>query len=93
MFCSIREGEHVRGSEPLTDDGIYRMMTRRAEQLGIQDFSLHDLRRTFATRLLQMGGDINVVRQTMGHASIATTQRYDRRGEDEVRRLVRRLPI
>ena len=93
VFCSIREGEHVRGSEPLTDDGIYRMMTRRAEQLGIQDFSLHDLRRTFATRLLQMGGDINVVRQTMGHASIATTQRYDRRGEDEVRRLVRRLPI
>ena len=67
------------------------MMTRRAEQLGIQDFSPHDLRRTYATRLLQMGGDINIVRQAMGHASIATTQRYDRRGEDEVRRLTSRL--
>lgn len=91
VFCSIRKGDHVRSTEPLTDDGIYRMMTRRAEQLGIQDFSPHDLRRTYATRLLQMGGDINIVRQAMGHASIATTQRYDRRGEDEVRRLTSRL--
>lgn len=91
VFCSIRKGDHVKSTEPLTDDGIYRMMTRRAEQLGIQDFSPHDLRRTYATRLLQMGGDINIVRQAMGHASIATTQRYDRRGEDEVRRLTSRL--
>ena len=93
VFCSIRKADHIRSTEPLTDDGIYRMMTRRAEQLGIQDFSPHDLRRTYVTRLLQMGGDINVVRQAMGHASIATTQRYDRRGEDEVRRLVCRLSI
>ena len=50
VFCSIRKGDHVKSTEPLTDDGIYRMMTRRAEQLGIQDFSPHDLRRTYATR-------------------------------------------
>lgn len=91
LFCSIRKGNHIKANEPLTDDGIYRMMIRRAEQMGISDFSPHDLRRTYATRLLQMGGDINIVRQAMGHASIATTQRYDKRGEDEVRRLTSRL--
>lgn len=91
LFCSIRKGDHARANELLTDDGIYRMMIRRAEQMGISDFSPHDLRRIYATRLLQMGGDINIVRQAMGHASIATTQRYDKRGEDEVRRLTSRL--
>lgn len=93
LFCSVRKGDHIKATESLTDDAIYRMMIRRAHALGIEDFSPHDLRRTYATRLLQMGGDINTVRQAMGHSSIATTQRYDRRGEDEVRRLTNRLEL
>lgn len=91
FFCYIRRGDHVKVDEALTDDGIYRMMIRRARQVGIPEFSPHDLRRTFATRLMQLGGDINIVRQAMGHSSIVTTQRYDKRGEEEVRRLTSRL--
>ncbi len=91
LFCSIRKGDHVKAKEALSDDAIYRMMIRRAKQHGIDNFSPHDLRRTYATRLLQMGGDINTVRQAMGHASIATTQRYDKRGYEEVKRLARNL--
>lgn len=91
LFCLIRKGDHIKVKEALTDDAIYRMMTRRAAQLGIEGFSPHDLRRTYATSLLQMGGDINIVRQAMGHASIATTQRYDKRGDEEVKRLARNL--
>ena len=37
---------------------------------------LHMLRRTFATRMLQKGVDLETVRQLMGHADITTTQRY-----------------
>ena len=47
--------------------------------------SAHDLRRTFATRLLDRHVDIVTVKNMMGHANIATTALYDRRGEEEQR--------
>lgn len=53
----------------------------RAGDSQVSAFTSHDLRRTFATRLLESGADINTVRQAMGHASIITTQRYDKRDE------------
>lgn len=39
----------------------------------------HDLRRTFATRLLDQGFDIRQVQVLMGHESPETTARYDKR--------------
>ena len=38
--------------------------------------TLHRLRHTFGTRLLQAGVDIETVRDLMGHADISTTGRY-----------------
>ncbi len=38
--------------------------------------TLHRLRHTFGTRLLEAGADIETVRDLMGHADIATTGRY-----------------
>ncbi|WP_318386882.1 site-specific integrase, partial [Enterobacter sp.] len=46
----------------------------------------HDLRRTFATALLDNGEDLITVKDAMGHASVTTTQKYDRRGEERLRR-------
>lgn len=39
----------------------------------------HDFRRTFATRLLEQGLDIRQVQLLMGHESLETTVRYDKR--------------
>ena len=43
---------------------------------GIKDFTFHDLRRTFGTRLLENGVDIVTISKLYGHSSVLVTQRY-----------------
>jgi integrase len=42
----------------------------------IEDFHFHDLRHTFATRLVQNGVDLYKVKELLGHKTIAMTMRY-----------------
>jgi len=43
---------------------------------NIEDFRFHDLRHTFATRLVQAGVDLYKVQKLMGHKTPIMTQRY-----------------
>jgi integrase len=56
------------------------LCTTIGEAIGIPRFSPHDCRRTFATRGLDQGIDLSTMQRLMGHASSATTVRYDKRG-------------
>jgi integrase len=50
---------------------------KRAVQLaGIPPIRFHDLRHSFATRLVQAGVDIITVQHLLGHAKISMTARY-----------------
>jgi integrase len=46
------------------------------DKAGLQDFHFHDLRHTFATRLVQNGVDPYKVKELLGHKTITMTMRY-----------------
>jgi integrase len=46
------------------------------EKAKIVDFTWHDLRHTFASRLVMAGKPIRAVAELMGHSEITTTMRY-----------------
>jgi len=46
------------------------------KEAKVQDFHWHDLRHTFASRLIMGGMDLRTVQELMGHKTIAMTCRY-----------------
>lgn len=59
---------------PYTD--IKHSFSSVLKKAKINDFRFHDLRHTVATRLVEAGIDLVVVKEILGHAEISTTMRY-----------------
>lgn len=84
LFVRIRRHDALT-DERLTDQAVYHILQNRQQQGDIVKCAPHDLRRTFATVLLDNGEDLITVRDAMGHSSVTTTQKYDRRGDERLR--------
>ena len=103
LFGAISRADNLRvlagddlhgGKVPhMTDQAIYDILKRRAGQAGLETFSPHDIRRTFAGNLLDAGVDLATVQRLMGHSDPATTAGYDRRSETVKKDAVSRLTI
>ena len=64
-------------SRPLDSQNfINRVFAPALRRAGITDFSWHDLRHTFASRLVMKGVGLRTVQELMGHKTIAMTLRY-----------------
>lgn len=90
LFTRILKGGHLQ-QVGLTDQAIYFILQKRGRQAGVNPFSPHDVRRTFAGELLDANADLVTVQKLMGHSSPQTTAKYDRRGERAKRNAVQKL--
>jgi len=71
VFPGREEGER------LTDiKTAWAKLLKSVPEAPITGFRVHDLRHTFASKLVQAGVDLNTVRELLGHADIKMTLRY-----------------
>jgi len=55
---------------------LLRAFYAARKMAGLEDVRFHDLRHTFATRLVQSGIDLYVVKELLGHKTLKMTMRY-----------------
>ena len=84
LFRTIGRGAGALTTTPLPQANAYAMIRRRAASAGIATkIGAHTFRATGITAYLENGGTLEKAAAMAGHASIRTTQLYDRR-RDEV---------
>jgi integrase/recombinase XerD len=67
--------------------GVFGVVKKYARRVGLSEkVSPHVLRHSCATHMLARGADIRVVQELLGHASLATTQRYTKVSPEHLRR-------
>lgn len=64
---------------------VRTVVHRAAAAAGVEDIAPHALRHTAATHLVQGGSDLRSVQEMLGHATLATTQRYTHVSPDRLR--------
>jgi len=68
-----------RSGRPITTRQFNRLFHEAATAAGItKPVTLHSLRHSFATHLLERGTDIRVIQALLGHDKLDTTARYTR---------------
>ena len=77
LFPSRKSGQGA--SKPMTTRQLTRLFHEAADAAGIRkNITLHVLRHSFATHLLERGTDIRIIQALLGHAKLDATARYTR---------------
>ncbi len=70
---------------------VKNAFNRAVRKAGIEDFTFHSLRHTFASQLVRDGVDLYVVQKLLGHSSPKMTQRYAHLREDMLKDAIKKI--
>jgi integrase/recombinase XerD len=63
-------------TRPMPVSSLQRLMVEARKELGIEKCTVHTLRHSFATHLVEAGASLHTVKALLGHAHIDTTMIY-----------------
>lgn len=75
-YLNQRTREPQRQHIGANGGGVWEDWKKALTEAGIEDFRFHDLRHTFATRMLRQTGNLKLVSRLLGHTTVETTMRY-----------------
>jgi integrase len=90
-ITSMATGAVFRNRNGMPYRSFRSAFERAVRKAAIRDFTFHDLRHTFASRLVMAGVDLPTVKELMGHKNISMTLRYTHLSRDHKQRAVRTL--
>lgn len=77
VFTYVSEKyDNERHPIPASGGHIWKLWREALDAAEIRNFRFHDLRHTFATRMLRQTGNIKLVSKLLHHESVETTMRY-----------------
>ena len=78
-----------KAGAPLSNRSVQKIFVRSVEQAGLRKaVTVHSLRHSFATHLVEAGVDIYHIQRLLGHTTVKTTARYIHLTSRELARVV-----
>ena len=81
-------------AEPMPHTSLQRLLVEARKHLDIPGATVHSLRHSFATHLVEAGASMHTVQALLGHKNINTTMVYlhlTHRSEQDCRELVEKI--
>ena len=79
------------GESPITDNTLRRVFNKYAEEAGVKQIRIHDLRHSFVSMCIHLGATIPVVADLIGDTIAQVTKTYAHMYEDDKRKIIEKI--